>query len=127
MVISVTKTQINCVALVIQFRVLGSRLFNKLGDAPHFFVVLCDKAFKTLGGVVNKTRLRLSRHEIHHFGEYRVSRRKQLGVIACAAFVPVAKRLPFVSVLSGTKNIALSREDEVRADRQCEIGEPGFE
>jgi len=48
-------------------------------------------------------------------------------VIARAARVPVAKRFPVVSVSSRTKNIALSREDEVRADRECEIREAGFE
>src|SRR6266496_3638550 len=72
-VISMTKTQINCVPLVIQVRMLGSRSFNKLGDARHFFIVLCHKPLETLG-VVNKTRFRVSVHEIHDFGKDRVSR-----------------------------------------------------
>ncbi len=125
-VISMTKTQINCVALVIQVRVLGSRSFDKFDDAFHFFTVLCHKPLETLG-VVDKTRLRFSVHEIDDFGKDRVSQRKQFGVISRAPLVPVPKWLPFVSVLAGTKNIALSRENEVWADRECKISESGFE
>ncbi len=44
-VISVTKTQPDRVALVIQFRMLASRLLDKFGYAFHFFIILRDKTF----------------------------------------------------------------------------------
>src|SRR6266436_3998110 len=94
-VISVTKTQINCVPLVIQVRVLGSRTFDKLNDARHFFIILCHKPLETLG-LVNKTRLRFSVHEIHDFGKDQVSARKQFSVISRTSLVPIPKWLPFV-------------------------------
>src|SRR6266436_770463 len=125
-VISVTKTQINCIPLVIQVRVLGSRSFDKLDDARHFFIVLCHKPFKTLG-VVNKTRLGSSVYEIHDFGKDRVSRKKQFGVVSRAPLVPIPKWLPFVSVLAGAKNIAFGCKDEIWTDGECEISEPGLE
>jgi hypothetical protein len=126
MVISVTKTQINCIPLVIQVRVLGSRSFDKLEDPPHFLIALCHKSLETLG-VVNKTRFRVLIHEIHDFGKDRVSRRKQFGVVSRAALVPIPEWLPLLSILPRAKNIALGCEDEVWADWKCEISEPGFE
>src|SRR5437773_4294094 len=114
-VINVTKTQIDCVPLVIQVRVLGSRFFDKRDDARDFFIVLCHKPLETLG-VVNKTRLRVSVYEIHDFGKDRVSRRKQFGVISRTPLVPIAKWLPFISVLAGTKNIPFGCKDKIWAD-----------
>src|SRR5262249_438295 len=125
-IISVTQTQINSVALVIQLRMLGSRSFYKVRDALHFLVVLRNQTFEAFG-IVKETRFRFLSYEIHELVNYRLNRRKQLRVIVRAAFVPVAKRLPLVSVASPTKNIALSCQDEVRADRECEIREAGFE
>src|SRR5205809_3073702 len=119
-VISVTKTQINCVALVIQVRVLGSRSFDKFDDAFHFFIVLCHKPLETLG-IVNKTRLRFSIHEIDDFGKDRVSGRKQFGVISRTLLVPISKWLPFLSVLAGAKDVAFGCKDEVWADGECKI------
>src|SRR6516225_1820567 len=125
-VVSVTKTQVNCILLVIQVRVLGSRSFDELDDARHFFIVLCHKSLETLG-VVNKTRLRVSVHEIHDFGKDRVSRRKQYGVISRTTLVPIPKWLPFISVLAGAKDIAFGCKDEIWTDGKCEISEPGLE
>src|SRR6266536_1017749 len=105
---------------------LGSRSFNKLGDARHFFIVLCHKPLETLG-VVDKTRFRVLVHEIHDFGKDRVSRRKQFGVVARAPLVPIPKWLPFISVLAGAKDIAFGCKDEIWADGECEISKPGFE
>src|SRR5260370_40849116 len=101
----------------IQVRVLRSRLLDKFGDALHFFVVFRDETFETFR-MVNKTRFCFLHHEVDHFGEDRLCRRKQLGVIARAALVPIAERLPFVSILPGTKNVTFSRENEIRADRE---------
>src|SRR6266404_7221626 len=124
-VISVTKTQINGIPLVIQGRVLGSRPFDKLDDPLHFFIALCHKSLETLG-VVNKTRFRVLVHEIHDFGKDRVSRRKQFGVISRTPLVPIPKWLPFISVLAGPENVAFGCKDEIWTDGECEIREPGL-
>src|ERR1700688_5023081 len=113
MVISVTKSKVNPVPLVIKLRVLRSRLLDKFGDALHLCLVFRCKTLKA--------------YEIHNLRENRVSRRKQLGVVPGAALVPVAERFPFVSILPGTKNIALCSENEVWLNRECEIGEARFE
>src|SRR6266568_2342472 len=105
---------------------LGPRSFDKVRDALHFFVVLRNQTFEPFA-IVKETRFSFLSYEIHELGNDRLNRRKQLRVIARATRVPVAKRFPVVSVSSRTKNIALSREDEVRADRECEIREAGFE
>src|SRR6266481_6625168 len=125
-VISVTKTQINCIPLVIQGRALGSRTFDKLDDPLHFFIALCHKSLETFG-VVNKTRFRVLVHEVHDFAKDRVSRRKQFGVVSRAPLVPIPKWFPLVSILAGAKNIAFRCEDEIWTDRECEISEPGLE
>jgi hypothetical protein len=52
--------------------------------------------------------------------------RKQIGMIARAAFVPIPERLPFCSVRSRTKNLALGGENEIRADRKFKVGESRF-
>src|SRR6266496_217168 len=126
MVISVTKPQVNRVTLVIQVWVLGSRSFDKLYDALHFFFILCYKPLEALS-LVNKTRVCFPVHEIYHFRQDQVSRRKQFSVISCAPLVPIPKCLPFVSVFPGSENIALSREDKIWTDREREIGKPGFQ
>src|SRR5207248_9873838 len=48
-------------------------------------------------------------------------------MIARAALVPIAKRLPFFAVRARTKNFALGGEDEIRANRKLKISETGFE
>src|SRR5437667_3937397 len=40
-----------------------------------------------------------------------------------AAIVPIAKRFPITSILSGTKNVAFGREDAIRANREREISQ----
>ena len=50
-IIGVTKTQINCVALIIQLRVSCSRPLNKFGNAVHFLVIFRDETFETFGMV----------------------------------------------------------------------------
>ena len=48
-------------------------------------------------------------------------------MIARAALVPIAKRLPFFAVRARTKNFAFGGEDEIRANRKFKISETGFE
>ena len=48
-------------------------------------------------------------------------------MIACAAIIPVAERLPFVPVSPATKDIAFGCQDEIRSDLKFKIGKPRFE
>src|SRR2546428_4356442 len=57
-----TKTQINCVALVIQLRMLGPRSFDKVRDALHFFVVLRNQTFEPFP-IVKETRFSFLSYE----------------------------------------------------------------
>src|SRR5206468_12735164 len=74
-------------------------------------------------GVIEQTRFRLIRGEIHKFSQHRTSRRKQLGMIARASVVPIAERFPFLAVSRRTKNVAFSRENEIRTNRYRELRE----
>src|ERR1041385_8399222 len=112
MVISVTKSQVNPVPLVMKLRVLRSYLLDKFGDALHLCLVFRCQPLKAVG-IVQEARFRFSTYEINNFHENRVSRRKQLAVVPGTALVPIAERFPFVSILRGTKNIALCSENEI--------------
>src|SRR5439155_1376390 len=43
-------------------------------------------------------------------------------MIACAAIIPVAERLPFVPVSPASKDIAFGCQDEIRSDLKFKIG-----
>ena len=67
--------------------------------------------------IVDETRFRLFRHEIHEFSEHGISRGKQFGVIARATLVPFTERLPILAIPSRAKNVAFGGENEVRTNR----------
>src|SRR5262245_10123356 len=48
-------------------------------------------------------------------------------MIARASLVPIAERFPFLAVLCRTKNVTFSRQDEIRTNRQRELGKTFFE
>ncbi len=48
-------------------------------------------------------------------------------MIARASLVPIAERFPFLAVLSRTKNVAFGRENEIRTNRERELGKTFFE
>src|SRR6266403_1914418 len=48
-------------------------------------------------------------------------------MVARAALVPIAERLPFFAVVSRTENLAFGRQDKIRTHRKFEIGQTGFE
>src|SRR5215468_4230805 len=48
-------------------------------------------------------------------------------MIARASLVPIAERFPFLAVSCRTKNVAFGRENEIRTNRQRELGETCFE
>src|SRR5262245_876455 len=113
MVISVTETQVNPVALVIQVRMAGPRLFDEIGDALHLFLAIGSESFKTFR-IVDQARFRLIRREIYKFGKNGTSIRKQVGVITRASLVPIAERLPRLTISSRAKDVAFSSQDEIR-------------
>src|SRR5258707_14126881 len=100
-------------------------LSDEVRDAIHLFLAFCGEPFKAFG-VIEQTRFRLIRGEIHEFSQDRTSRGKQVGMIARASLVPIAERFPFFAVLSWTKNVAFGRENEIRTNRQRELGETFF-
>src|SRR5437763_5394919 len=99
-----------------------TRLPNEVRDAVHLFLAFRDESFKAIG-IVDQTSFRLVRSEIHEFSQHGTSRRKQFGMISRASLVPIAEWFPFLAVWSGTENIALGRQDEIRTNRQGELGE----
>src|SRR5436190_1981980 len=90
-----------------------TRLPNEVRDAIHLFLAFRGESFKAFR-IIDQVRFRLIRGEIHKFSQDGTSRRKQVGMIACASLVPIAERFPSLAVLSRTKNIALGRQDEIR-------------
>src|SRR6185369_1618927 len=103
----------NPIALVIQLWMARTGLVDEIRDALHLFLAFCGEAFKAFG-VIEQTRFRLIRGEIHEFSQDGPSRRKQIDMIAGASVVPIAERFPFLAVLCRTKNVALSRQDKIR-------------
>ena len=77
--------------------------------------------------MIKQLRLGFLSYEVDDFRENRLGRKKQFGVIPRTAFVPIAKRLPFVPIWPATENIALGGKNEIRVDRECEICQSGFE
>src|SRR5262245_43387360 len=114
-IIDVTKTQVNSVALVAELRMPGARLPYEVRDAIHLFLAFGGEAFEALG-IVDQTCFRLVRGEIDEFSQHGISRRKQLRVIARASIIPVTERFPLFAILSRTKNVALSSENEIRTN-----------
>src|SRR4029077_20392028 len=100
-------------------------LSDEIRDAIHLFLAFGGEPFKAFG-VINQTRFRLACGEIHEFSQDGTSRRKQVGMIARAPLVPIAEWFPFLAVLHRTKNIAFGRENEIRTNRQRELGETLF-
>src|SRR5262249_52113848 len=115
-VIGVTKTQINPIALVSQLGMARTRPLDKIRYTIHLFLAFGGKPFDSLG-IVNQTRFGLIRNEIHEFSKDRTSRRKQVGMIARATLVPITERFPFLAIPSRTKNVSLGSENEIRANR----------
>ena len=74
-----TETQVNPIALVIQLRMARTGLSDEIRDAIHLFLAFCGEPFKSFG-VIDQTRFRLIRREIHEFSQDRTSRRKQVGM-----------------------------------------------
>src|SRR4029453_7464872 len=112
--------------LIIQLRMSGARPPDKIRDAIHLFLAFGGEPFKSLG-VIDQTRFRLIRGEVHEFSQHGVSRRKQFGMIAGTSVVPITERFPLIAVFSWTENIAFGRENEIRTNRQRELGKSCFE
>src|SRR5262245_42958298 len=122
MVVSVTEPQVNPISLVIQLWMARTRLPDEVCDAVHLFLAFSGEPFKAFQ-IVDQTRFRLARSEVHEFSQDGTSRRKQVGMIARASLVPIAERFPFLAILSRTKNVAFGGQNKIRTNRQCELGE----
>src|SRR5262249_39102728 len=99
---------------------------DEIRDALHLLLAFCGEALKAFR-VIEQTRFRLIRGEIHELSQHGTSSRKQVGMIARASLVPIAERFPFFAVFSRTKNVAFSRQDEIWTNRQRELGETFLE
>src|SRR2546423_10230615 len=118
-IIGVTKTQINAIPLVIQLRISGPRPANEIGETIHLFLGFGGEPFESLG-IVDETRLGMAGGKIYELREHRISRRKQIGVIARTSIVPVAERFPLIAVFSWSENVTFRGENEVRTNGQGE-------
>src|ERR1700745_4116933 len=99
---------------------------DEVRDAIHLFLAFGGELFKAFCAV-DQTRFRLIGDEIHEFSQDGTGRRKQVGMIARASLVPITVRFPFLAVSSRTKNVAFSRENEIRTNRERELGQTRFE
>jgi hypothetical protein len=63
-----TKTQVNSVPLIIQLRMPGLRLPDKIRDALYLLFAFGSQPFKSRQ-IVEETRFCLFRHEIHKLGQ----------------------------------------------------------
>src|SRR5215469_8333475 len=114
-IIGVTKTQVDSIPLVIQLRMAGTCLPDKIRKAVHLLFAFGDEPFQSLR-IVDQTRFGLSCNEIHEFSQDRTSGQKQIGVISRATLVPITERFPFLAIPSRTKYVSFSGENEVRTN-----------
>src|SRR5689334_10328725 len=105
-VVGMTETQINRVALVMEFRPRIARLLDEFYDSVHLRFVFRAQTFETLG-VIKQLSFCFLRYKIDNLGEDRLRGRKQIGVIAGASRVPIAEWFPLFAVASRTKHFAL--------------------
>src|ERR1700736_1201682 len=96
-IIGVTESEVNGVALIIKLRLFPARLFDEFGDAIHFFLARRDESRWTFG-FINDARFRFLIHEIDHLSEDGLGRRKKIGVSTRTALIPIAERLPLFAV-----------------------------
>jgi hypothetical protein len=125
-IIGVTKTQIDSVPLVIEFRLLGAGLVDEARDEIHLFLAFGDQAGWAVAFVDDASFCFLI-HEINHLREHRRGGIEKFGVIPSAACVPISIRFPCASIFCRPKNIALAGENEIGAKREGEIGETGLQ
>src|SRR5436190_10031296 len=74
-IIRVTKTKINRVALIIKLRVLAARAFDELDDTIHFSLIFRSQTFQALREV-KQLGLRVLVYEIDYFGQDRLGEGK---------------------------------------------------
>src|SRR6266540_5959836 len=67
-VISVAKTEVNAVPLIIKLWMPGPCLLDKFGNVFHLFLIFGSKPLEAIG-IVNKTRLCFLSHEVDYLGE----------------------------------------------------------
>src|SRR6266487_4984865 len=92
-VISVTETQIDRVALIIKFGLSGSHLLDEFSDAIHFFLARCNQAFGSRAEV-DHACFGCSVHEIDDLGENGLGGIEQLRMSLRTTIVPITEWLP---------------------------------
>ena len=81
MVIGMAKSQVNCVPLIMELRLLFSRPVDECRYPLQFFLVLRDQTLQP-SAVVKKARLRLVIHEINNLGQDSASGMEKVGMFA---------------------------------------------
>src|SRR4030095_5345859 len=87
-IISMTKTEVNTVPLIIKLWVPGPCLFDKFGNAFHLFFVLGCKPFEPTR-IIDKTGLCFLSHIVDYLGEDWLGWREQLSMVGRAQGVPL--------------------------------------
>src|ERR1700682_3055889 len=96
-IIGVTESEEDGVALIIELRLFPARVFDELGDALHFFLARGDESRWALG-FINDARFRFLIHKIDNLSEDGLRRGKKVGMSARTALVPIAERLPLFAI-----------------------------
>ncbi len=119
-VIGMTETKINGVALIIKLRLFRARIVDEFRDALHLFFVRGDQAFES-ARKVDQPGFRFLSHEVYHFREDGLCGSKKLGVFARATFVPIAEWFPMRAAFRFSKDIAFARENEIGMNGKFEV------
>ncbi len=109
-----------------KLRLRLARLLDEVDNAIHLFLVCRAQTFESFA-VIKQLRFGLLGHEIDHLGQGGLRGGEQLRVIARTAFVPIAKRFPFLAVCARAEDFAFGRENKIRVNRKFEIGQAGLE
>src|SRR5207248_9323205 len=120
MVIGMTETQIDRVALIIKFGLSGSHLLDEFRDAIHFFLARCSHAFGRSAEIDN-AGFGLPVYEIDDLGENGLGGIEQLRMCLRTTIVPITEWLPLAAIARWAEDVAFAGENEVGADGKFEI------
>src|SRR6266480_2817577 len=119
-VIGMTETQIDCVALIIKFGLSGSHPLDEFRDAIHFFLARCSQTFGR-SAEVDHACFRFSVYEIDDLGENGLGGIEQLRMSLRTTIVPITEWLPLAAIARWAEDIAFAGEDEIGPNGKFEI------
>src|SRR5438270_5088073 len=96
-IIGVTETQIDSVALIIKFGLSSSHLLDEFRNAIHFFLARCHHPLGR-SAEIDHPRLGFLVYEIDDFGENGPGGIKQVRMGLRTTLVPITKRLPLATI-----------------------------